>query len=119
MISICIYILLCVLILNLPWISAIIEAETNQEFLTHVLERIQPLLTYPPGAIQQTKCLVFSNEERQRLHAVNAEELDLLVQRFMDPECHEAIAQFLGLPYIFYILIHVEEKQHSKSKPKL
>uniref|UniRef100_A0A8C3WE97 Enoyl-CoA delta isomerase 2 n=1 Tax=Catagonus wagneri TaxID=51154 RepID=A0A8C3WE97_9CETA len=71
------------------------EVFPDSTFQKEVWARLKAYAKLPPNSVRISKQLLRS-QEKERLHAVNAEESRALQERWVSAECHDAIAAFLS-----------------------
>ncbi|CAI9169009.1 unnamed protein product [Rangifer tarandus platyrhynchus] len=71
------------------------EVFPDGTFQKEVWARLKAYSKLPPNAMRISKQII-RNQEKEKLHAVNAEESSILRERWLSDECMNAIASFLS-----------------------
>ncbi|XP_039725357.1 enoyl-CoA delta isomerase 2 isoform X1 [Pteropus medius] len=71
------------------------EVFPDSTFQTEVWTRLKAYSKLPPNAMRVSKQII-RNMEKEKLHAVNAEEVSVLQERWLSDECINAVMNFLS-----------------------
>jgi peroxisomal 3,2-trans-enoyl-CoA isomerase len=66
-----------------------------EQLLAETMKRAKAMAAFPAPALRDTKALMRSAKRKQQLHDVNNAEMKTLVQRFLSPDCQQAVMTFM------------------------